>query len=120
MFSEGFIEMQEEENHPITLCQGTASVYTVCQNTGRHRTDLTVVWVEVWVVCAGQDKTPGETLTGVPDTAGLSWDTDQEDSMTLESGKQMQTINKNWGEMLRCNINETPILAMRLTTAQHS
>lgn len=36
-------------------------------------------------MCAGQDKTPGETLTGVPDTAGLSWDTDQEDSMKLES-----------------------------------
>lgn len=48
-------------------------------------TDLPAVWVEVWVVCAGQDKTPGETLTGVPGTAGLSWNTDQEDSTTLES-----------------------------------
>lgn len=44
-------------------------------------------------MCAGQDKTPGETLTGEPGTAGLSWDTDQEDSMTLESeDKQIQRI----------------------------
>lgn len=60
-------------------------------------TDLPAVWVEVWFVCAGQDKTPGETLTGVPGTAGLSWDTDQEDSTTLESeDEQIQTITTKW------------------------
>lgn len=48
-------------------------------------------------MCAGQDKTPGETLIGVPGTAGLSWDTDQEDSTTLESeDKQIQSINTKW------------------------
>lgn len=79
---------------------------TLCLSTRSHRTDLTVVLVEVWVVCAGQDKTPGETLTGVPDTAGLSWDTDQEDSTTLESEKQIQSLNANWEKMLIWDIKE--------------
>lgn len=69
---------------------------SLCQNTRRHCTDLTAVWVEVWVVCAGLDKTPGETLTGVPGTAGLSWDTDQEDSMTLESEDKHIQLSTNW------------------------
>lgn len=40
------------------------------------------MWAEVWVVCAGQDKTPGGTWAGAHGTAGLSWGTDQEGSMT--------------------------------------
>lgn len=40
------------------------------------------MWAEAWVVCAGQDKTPGGTWAGAHGTAGLSWDTDQEGSMT--------------------------------------
>lgn len=81
----------------MTRYQGRVSVSNLCQNTGRRSTDLPAVWVEVWVVCAGQDKTPGETLTGVPGTAGLSWDTDQEDSTTLESeDQQNSTVRTNW------------------------
>lgn len=37
-------------------------------------------------MCAGQDKTPGETWAGAHGTAGLSWDTDQESSTTPVSG----------------------------------
>lgn len=43
---------------------------------------------EVWVVRAGQDKTPGETWAVAHGTAGLSWDTDQEGSMTPVSKKE--------------------------------
>ena len=50
-------------------------------------TDLTAVWAEAWVVCAGQDKTPGGTWAGGHGTAGLSLDTDQEGSMTPVSEK---------------------------------
>lgn len=39
-------------------------------------------------MCAGQDKTPGGTLAGKHGTAGLSWDTDQEGSMTPVSMKK--------------------------------
>lgn len=45
-------------------------------------TDLTAAWAEAWVVCAGQDKTPDGTWAGAHGTAGLSWDIDQEGSMT--------------------------------------
>lgn len=53
-------------------------------------TDLTAVWAEAWVVCAGQDKTPGGTWAGAHGTAGLSWDTDQEGSMTPVSEEKQQ------------------------------
>lgn len=33
-------------------------------------------------MCAGQDKTPGETWAGAHGTAGLSWGIDQGGSMT--------------------------------------
>lgn len=49
---------------------------------------LTAVRAEVWVVCAGQDKTPGEIWAGAHGTAGLSWDTDQEGSMTPVSEEE--------------------------------
>lgn len=55
------------------------------------------MWAEVWVVCAGQDKTPGGTWAGAHDTAGLSWDTDQEDSTTPVSEEKQQT-NKQFRE----------------------
>ena len=51
------------------------------------------MWAEVWVVCAGQDKTPGGTWAGAHDTAGLSWDTDQEDSTTPVSEEKQQINN---------------------------
>lgn len=54
-------------------------------------TDLTAVWAEAWVACAGQDKTPGGTQAGAHDTAGLSWDTDQEGSMTPVSEEKQHT-----------------------------
>lgn len=54
---------------------------------GTRGTDLTAAWAEVWVVCAGQGKTPGETWAGAHGTAGLSWGTDQESSTTPVSGR---------------------------------
>lgn len=61
-------------------------------------TDLAAVWAEVWVVCAGQDKTPGVIWAGAHGTAGLSWDTDQEDSMTpvSEDKQQQQNLFKEY------------------------
>lgn len=47
------------------------------------------MWAEVWVVCAGQNKTPG----GTHDTAGLSWHTDQEGSMKPVSGNKHHTMS---------------------------
>lgn len=51
-------------------------------------------------MCAGQDKTPGETWAGAHGTAGLSWDTDQEGSMTpvseeKQTNKKKKLKNKN-------------------------
>lgn len=47
-------------------------------------------------MCAGQDKTPGETWAGAHGTAGLSWDTDQEGSMTpVSEEKQQKNYLKN-------------------------
>lgn len=58
---------------PVTFSPGRREITTAY---------LTAVRAEVWVVCAGQDKTPGEIWAGAHGTAGLSWDTDQEGSMT--------------------------------------
>lgn len=58
------------------------------------------MWAEVWVVCAGQDKTPGETWAGAHGTAGLSWDTDQESSTTPVSGHTVIHIRHTEGSIL--------------------
>lgn len=76
MSSCSFLFMMAQHSHGITKC-----------------TDLTAVWAEAWVVCAGQNKTPGGTWAGAHGTAGLSWDTDQEGSMTpVSEEKQHKTI----------------------------
>lgn len=50
------------------------------------------MWAEAWLVCAAQDKTPGGRWAGAHGTAGLSWDTDQEGSMTPVSGDKNTCI----------------------------
>lgn len=51
-------------------------------------------------MCAGQDKTPGETWAGAHGTAGLSWDTDQESSTTPVSGHTVIHIRHTEGSIL--------------------
>lgn len=43
-------------------------------------------------MCAGGDKTPGGTWAAAHGTAGLSWDTDQEGSMTPVSEEKQQKL----------------------------
>lgn len=44
-------------------------------------------------MCAGQDKTPGETWAGAHGTAGLSWGIDQGGSMTPVSEEKQNIKN---------------------------
>ncbi len=85
--------------YPSIHLERTEVVYDcAAQYSITECTDLTAVWAEVWVVCAGQDKTPGGTWAGAHGTAGLSWDTDQEGSMTpVSEEKQQKTIQRTIG-----------------------
>lgn len=74
----------------------TVCIHIVSKNILVKYADLTAVWAEAWVVCAGQDKTPGGTWVGGHGTAGLSWDTDQGGSMTpvSEEKQENNTLNE--------------------------
>lgn len=77
-------------------------------------TDLTAVWAEVWAVCAGQDKTPGETWAGAHGTAGLSLDTDQGSSTTPVSAHTVIHIRQ--GEAMQLFLLSTCCTCMLSST----
>lgn len=61
-------------------------------------------------MCAGQDKTPGEIWAGAYGTAGLSWDTDQEDSMTpVSEEKTIRELFKMGEETLLMSHSELAV-----------